>query len=455
MIGATLSRWTLSYFTASLAFLVFGLGLMAGGFGFPVHGIRAAETLIVVHAVSIGWLALLMSGALLQFVPVLVNRPLWGSGASLPALLLLVTGLSGLLVGFAGMAGLTESPAWLLPVSGMLLTCGFSLIFAILGMTLWLARPIALPARFVAAGICCLLITALLGSIFTFALSGFTEQAVLLDITGSALPVHAALGLGGWMTFTAMGVSYRLLTMFMLSPDAVRQTTRIIWWEGAAALTILAAGIVIAALETGSTEIAVTAALVPGIACIALYIVDIRAIYRQRKRKTIELNSAASIPAFIALGLSLLLAIALFWTEVSDRMIAGLVYLFTFGWLSGLSLAQLYKIIPFLTWLECYGPVMGRAPTPRVQDMVSEGPARQWFALYYSGVAVATLALIAGYPTVFRLAVALSLAAILALTVQFFRARRLLDVPHGLRLPKGATLPHLIYAGEPIFRRSK
>ncbi len=455
MIGATLSRWTLSYFAASLAFLVFGLALMAGGFGYPGHGIRAAETLIVVHAICIGWLALLMSGALLQFVPVLVNRSLWGSRASLPALLLLVTGLSGLLVAFAGMAGLTESPTWLLPVSGILLTCGFAIIFAILGMTLWLARPIALPARFVAAGICCLLITALLGSIFTFALSGFTEQAVLLDIAGAALPVHAALGLGGWMTFTAMGVSYRLLTMFMLSPDAVRQTTRIIWWEGAAALTILAAGIIVVALEMESIEIAVTAALIPGIACIALYIVDIQTIYQQRKRKTIELNSAASVPAFIALGLSLLLAITLFWTGTTDAMIAGLVYLFTFGWLTGLSLAQLYKIVPFLTWLECYGPVMGRAPTPRVQDMVSERRARQWFALYYTGVAVATLALIAEYPTVFRLAIMLNLMAILALIVHFFRARRLLDVPHGLRLPKGATLPHLIYAGEPILRRSK
>lgn len=109
----------------------------------------------------------------------------------------------------------------------------------------------------------------------------------------------------------------------------------------------------------GSIEIAVTAALIPGIACIALYIVDIQTIYRQRKRKTIELNSAASIPAFIALGLSILLAIALFWTGATDAMIAALVYLFTFGWLTGLSLAQLYKIVPFLTWLECYGPVMG------------------------------------------------------------------------------------------------
>ncbi|MHC5230652.1 hypothetical protein [Brucella sp. LJL56] len=455
MIGATLSRWTLSYFAASLAFLVFGLALMAGGFGFPGHGIRAAETLIVVHAIGIGWLALLMSGALLQFVPVLVNRSLWGSRASLPALLLVVTGLSGLLVAFAGMAGLTNSPVWLLPASGFLLTCGFSAIFAILGTTLWLARPVTLPARFVAAGICCLLITALLGSIFTFVLSGFTEQLALLQIAGAALPVHAALGLGGWMTFTAMGVSYRLLTMFMLSPDAVRQTTRIIWWEGAAALTILAAGIIVVALGVGSVEIAVTAALVPGIACIALYIIDIHAIYRQRKRKTIELNSAASIPAFIALGFSLLLAIALFWTGTSDAMTAALVYLFTFGWLTGLSLAQLYKIVPFLTWLECYGPVMGRAPTPRVQDMVSERRARQWFALYYTGVAVATLALITGYPVAFRLASTLNLVAILALIVHFFRARRLLDVPDGLRLPKGATLPHLIYAGEPILRRSK
>ena len=51
--------------------------------------------------------------------------------------------------------------------------------------------------------------------------------------------------------------------------------------------------------------------------------------------------------------------------SLSRRLIA-------FGWLSGLVLAKLYKIVAFLTWLGTYGPAMGRVPTPRVQDLVAE-----------------------------------------------------------------------------------
>ncbi len=84
----------------------------------------------------------------------------------------------------------------------------------------------------VAVGLACLLAVAFLGGIFTLAFSGMSENDMLLNIAGLSAPIHAALGLGGWMTFTAMGVSYRLLTMFLLSPDDERRTTRLVWWAG-------------------------------------------------------------------------------------------------------------------------------------------------------------------------------------------------------------------------------
>jgi hypothetical protein len=54
-------------------------------------------------------------------------------------------------------------------------------------------------------------------------LSGATTQADLLELTAAGIPIHVIAGLGGWLTFTAMGVSYRLLAMFMLHQNSIAE----------------------------------------------------------------------------------------------------------------------------------------------------------------------------------------------------------------------------------------
>ncbi len=446
MIGATLSRWTMSYFALALAGLVTGQGLMAAGYGFPSAPIGAPQTLVVVHIVAIGWLSLLMCGALFQFVPVLVARPIYSNALPLPTLMLLVAGLVALVMGFLRLADAFAPDISLLPLGATLLGIGFLLVVWNLGRTLWSARPLALPARFVTAGLFSLAAAAGLGIIFAFVLGGVTAQPHLLAVTAAGLPLHVIAGLAGWLTLTAMGVSYRLLSMFMLAPESDGTSTRVTFYLGAIAVAVAIAGGAVAICSEAGLDGVLLAAGAFGLAALGLYGHDVYQLYRLRKRPAIELNSRISSIALADLAATVILAIILIATGTLSRHAGALVFLAAFGWLSGLGLAQLYKIVAFLTWLECYGPILGRAPTPRVQDLVVERRAWKWFVLYFLAVWAGTGALLAGHPASFRIAAAVMLLATIGIAAQIFRARRLVDVKAAMRLAEGVQRPHLLFS---------
>jgi hypothetical protein len=417
--------------------------MMVLGFGYPVSALEAPETLALVHVVVLGWLSLLMTGALLQFVPVLVGRPLSFPSVALPALLVLVAGIASLTLGFGSLSGAINVPVTLLPVGAILSIGGFSVLAFAFAATLWQARPLPLPARFVAVGLAALLCTMLLGGVYAGVLSGLIDAECAIDLTIDGLSLHASLGLCGWLTFTTMGVSYRLLTMFMLSPDKERTSSRVVFVLGALCLGLLAAAVPAVLVGTIGRAPLLILAVGSGAVVAAIYVGDIQRIYRERRRKAIELNSRASIGAFVSLIVAGLLFIALLAAGRLDLGIGAVVYLVTFGWLTGMGLAQLYKIVPFMTWLECYGPALGRMPTPRVQDLVTEASALRWFRLFYLTVAIGTLALLIGSALVFRFASLGQLIAVNALILEFVRTRRLINVPAEIRLPDGFVRPGL------------
>lgn len=449
MLGVTLSRWTMSYFFAALSALVAAETMMVAGFGYPAAGLRAPETLVLVHVITIGWLSLLMCGALFQFAPVLIARRLYSDTLPLPALLLVLAGLGLLLAGFLQLAGWLSTLPSLLPIAGVVLSAGFAVVLWNLGRTLWPARPLPLPARFVATGLVSLALTVTFGVIFATVLGQQTNSEPLLAIAGAALPLHVAAGIGGWLTLTAMGVSYRLLAMFMLAPELGGARPKLVLAFAIAALVVVVAVGIGAVLTGASLLIPLLAGSILALVSLVLYGADIVHLYRARRRRFIELNSRMAIFALASLAAALVLTFAL---AAFGRFTDGLgpvVFLLVFGWLSGLGLAKLYKIVAFLTWLECYGPVLGRMTTPRVQDLVVEHRARKWFWLYFLAVWFGTLAMLVGQAAAFRIAAAAMLVATIGIISEFARARLLSDVEARSDGPDAVRRPHLLFSRPP------
>lgn len=446
LIGATLSRWTMSYFAAALIALIAAEGLMAAGFGFPHADLRAPDTLVLVHLVTIGWLSLAMCGALFQFVPVLTTRPLHSDRLPLPTLICLVAGLAALLLGFLRLGGRVSSDLPFLVAGACLLGIGLGLAIYNLGLTLWKARPLSLPARFVAVGLVSLTATAALGIIFAAVLGGTAVNPYLTDLTKAGLPVHIIAGLGGWLTLTAAGVSYRVLAMFMLAPELDRASGRAALWLGTIAISVTVGGGVTAISVGGSLQAVLTLAVVPALAALALYGGDILQLYRARKRRVLELNTRMAGFAFAGLAAAVSLSAALVILGRFSDHVGAVVFLVAFGWLSGLVLAKLYKIVAFLTWLECYGAVLGKTPTPRVQDLVAERRADKWFWLFFGAVWSGTAALLADAPAGFRVAASLMTAATVGIAIEVVKTRRLSNIAVALRLPAGAAMPPLLFS---------
>lgn len=446
MTGVSLSRWTMSYFVAALAALLLAEGLMAAGYGYPSTSVQSPQTLVVVHIVTIGWLSLLMCGALFQFVPVLINRPLFSNFLTMLALLCLLGGLVALLLGFLLLDGKVAGILPIFPIASILLGLGFALVIWNLARTLVSGWPLPLPARFVGVGLACVAATATLGIAFALVRGSVTDNAYLIELTVQGVTLHAIAGFGGWLTLSAMGVSYRLFAMFMLAPELDRRGTRLALHLAACALVIAVPGGVLAVLTGKSINPVLLVAGGVGLGALGLYGRDMLYLYRARKRRMIELNTRMAVLAFASLGLTVLLVPILAGLGALERHVAVVVFLAAFGWLSGLGLAMLYKIVPFLTWLECYGPVLGKKATPRVQDLVVENRAEKWFLLYFASVWAGAAALLYGHSPAFQAAAAGMFVATAGIAVQLLRARRLLYVSAEARFPEGAHRPGLLYS---------
>ncbi len=445
-----LARWTLAYVAAALACFVGAQVVLVGGWGLAGGALQAPATLAAVHLLTIGWLTLLMFAALRQFVPVITASRPKGDAVALPALIAVTGGLTAMVIGFLALG---QPYAWAslpwLPVGGSAVVVGLVLLAAVVGAALVEARPLPLAGRFVAAGVVCLVLTIAMGLTMAVALSRphlLSGRAVGAVLT-RGLELHAGIGLLGWFTLTAIGVSYKLLPMFTLAPEGRGALGHAVFGLTVGGMALVGLTGLFGLLASGGPVSPVLAQslqraswLVVG-AGLTAYLGDMTRLYRQRRRRALELNAGFARAALLALaaGIALLAAGTAF--GFAGAQAGPIAYLLLFGWLSGLALTQLYKIVPFLTWIERYGPSLGKGPVPRVQDLVDENAARPWFALYFAAVALGVLAGLLGFQRFWQWTSAGVLAATLGITVELWRAGRRRPAQPGAMRPAGPTQP--------------
>ncbi|MHB1950798.1 MAG: hypothetical protein ACYCQK_04920 [Acidiferrobacteraceae bacterium] len=425
-LGDRLSRWTPVAFACALCNFVVAQAFVVAGVTWPATGLRSGPTLAAVHLLTIGWLTLVMLGALFQFVPVITSQPLLDQRLSAASLVLIEAGLIAMVAGFVTLGRLSSLCPLCLVFGASAVVLGLGLALLNLGSAFLRSGSLTLPGRFVRAGFLFLVATMSLGLVFALSLDLPGVGPSVPGRLAGGVQSHVLAGIGGWLTLTAMGVSYKLLPMFMLSPEERGALGEAVLRAGASGFGLAIAGGLLRLGWTGPWVAVIQDAgwLLAG-ASVAGYLADLVRLYRARRRPKLELHNRAAIAAFASLAGILVVSLLLLVTGTFARGAPALVGFALLGWLSGLALTQLYKIVPFLSWLVHFGRKIGRAPVPRVQDLVCETRAIRWFRIYFVGITVIAAGALLRASATTRTGAALSLAATLGLCLEYWRAWRM------------------------------
>ncbi len=391
-----------------LTFFVTGLaGLLGALVDLGVHtrnliglAYGSGALLSATHLMTLGFISMVMMGAMYQLVPVVMNTTLWSVGLGFWHYGLFVPGVAGLVFGM-----LVLDPA-LMAAGGSLVVAGVAVFVFNMVRTLAQATIWGPSGAYVATAIGYLGLTVAMGWLVAWNFVHPFMQG------GVFIPVHLALGLLGWFTFTLIGVSYKLLPMFALTPARAPRA----WWVYG--LLNASIGVAILGSLMGIPDVLGIAGGF-GAAAFACYAADVTTLLRARRRRVLD------APVLTALtGLGFLPLTALF-AVLADRGVSGwaiVLYLFFFGWMGLSILGYLQKIVPFLLWLHRYAPKIGREPVPRMRDILPETWTWQVYLLYGTGVAAGAVALVAASKTALALALALAGAGVLRLMAAVLQA---------------------------------
>ena len=227
------------------------------------------------------------------------------------------------------------------------------------------------------------------------------------------LKLHAHAGIAGWFLQLIIGVSTRLLPMFMVTHNI---KVRKLYFTFFAVNAGLIAGLFSLYLQFKPGIIASALLIVSGIIVYLLFLID---AYKKRVKKQLDIGMKQTALSYAILVIPLFLIFILLFDSrfsVTLTMPLSIAYgsAIILGFITSLVMGQTYKTLPFIVWLKVYRGKVGKVILPLPKDLYFEkvAVAQTWifaagFAVLLSGISAALEKLVVAGGIILLLSVAL------------------------------------------------
>ncbi len=364
-------------------------------------------TLGLTHLVTLGFLMMVMMGAVYQMIPVVLGVPVPAVRLAHVVFTAMAAGVTSLVVGLA------LSSSRVVMASVWLLGLGLTVFLAPTLWSAWRAPAKTQTANGIRFALLCLLGVGSLGILMAQGHAGATFPGDRWLF----IRAHLALGLLGWVGSLLVAVSWQVVPMFYLARPVPEWQRRVIL--GA---LVLGASLPPLGLSIGGSFAEPAVRYGPLPAVIALFVlhpaVTLKSI-RDRRRKR-----AHPSVLFFQAGLSLapLVAVAAGVASEFDAPRWDLLYGFLalFGWAAAIVHGMLSRIVPFLVWFHRFSPLAGFVPIPSMNGLLPARWTRTGLGLHAAAVALGAAGIISGQDLILRAAgvlvasTGLSVAAMIA-----------------------------------------
>jgi len=340
--------------------------------------------LALTHLLTLGTLLSVIMGATYQLLPVVLLAKVWSQGLGKAAFWIYLPGMLGMVTGFW-----TWTPA-LIGIGGTLVVVAILVFLLNVVLSLKQGATWNRIGAAMAVALTMLVAAGVVGSL----------RAAAYSLPGLAVPVanaviaHAHLAAFGCATLYIFGLSYQMVTMFVVTHGHDRLGWPVLV-TGTLGIVTLAAG------SLGQLPwLWQIGAVLMSVSC-WLWCYDVWRMYRGRTRKALDVGLTLVYSALLyllgATVLGLLLAFGVETGLSHEGMMAAYAFLGLVGFITFTILGWLYKIMPFLSWYHRYSKLVGTKKVPMIKDLFDEKTAWAGFWLSHAGLVAIALSLLLNF----------------------------------------------------------